>query len=199
MVRPLFIVIVLFAVIAAVPAVRAAAAENDKPAAAAATAPPADKPFVVRALVGGQTEIDAARLAAEKGSAPVKQYAAKLLAGRTRAGEQLQKLADERDIHPPQEPPQTRKALLDKLGHLDGAPFDRAFVVAMVEDQNSTIALFKRQLDYGKDDALKAFARDQLPAMEEQLKTGRELLKTFAASTTQSTRPSRGDGPTMMK
>ena len=191
MFRPLVAVTVFLVAAAA-----ATAGENDKPAPAA---PPPDKPFVVRALVGGQTEIDAARLAADKGSAAVKDYAAKLLADRTRAGEKLQTLADERGIHPPQEAPQARKALLDKLAHLDGKAFDRAFVAAMVEEQNSTIALFKRQLDFGKDNAIKAFARDELPALEEHLKASRELLKTFAASTTQSTRPSRGDGPTMMK
>jgi putative membrane protein len=163
------------------------------------SSPSADKPFVVRALVGGQTQVQAGKLASGRASDSVKAYAKRLIDQRAPADEALQKLADERGIRLPQESPLARKSLLEKLTKLDGKAFDRTFLRAMVDIQESDVALFKRQLDYGADEKIKDFAKENLPAIEAHLKSGRELLKSAADSTTQSTQPARHDEPTMMK
>jgi predicted outer membrane protein len=54
------------------------------------------------------------------------------------------------------------QALLTKLGKLEGAAFDRAYVDDQIRDHEKTIALFEREAKTGKEAELKAFAEKTL-------------------------------------
>lgn len=160
--------------------------------------PSADKPFVVRMLASADTEIAASHLAGGRASKPVADYAAKLIEQRTKDDAQLQKLADQYDMHPPQEPTLIHKSTIQKLRGLDGHEFDRAYLSALADRQLNAIALLKGQIDYGADESLKRFAQQTLPAMQKELKQTSHLLEHMAVSTTQATQPSSGEGSMMM-
>jgi hypothetical protein len=60
----------------------------------------------------------------------------------------------------------------------------------MVEDYRDVLALFKRQVEYGKDADVRTFASDNLPILEANYKSARDLSKQLAAATTTS-RPAK--------
>ena len=152
---------------------------------------PADKPFVVRAIVGGQMVVDASKLATSKGGPKVKPLAEKLVADHEQFNTTLLKLAEERKIHPPQAKTERHRRTLDRLSNLSGGAFDRAFADAIAREHNNAIALFKRQVEYGKDEELKMLALDRLPMLESHLKASRELYKQLAAAATTTSRPAK--------
>ena len=160
-------------------------------ASSSASSPPADKPFVVRAIVGSQSNVEAAKLAADKGGPKVKPAAEKLLGDHEKLAATLLALARQRNIHPPQQKTERHRRLMDRLSGLDGYAFDRAFAAAMVENHYDAVALFKRQVEYGRDDELKKLAADTLPALEEHLTASRALAKQLAAAATTTSRPSK--------
>ena len=61
----------------------------------------------------------------------------------------------------------------------------------MVEDYNDALALFKRQVEYGKDESVRTFASDNLPLLETNHKSARDLSKQLAAAATTTSRPAK--------
>jgi len=156
----------------------------------ASAAPPADKPFVVRAIVAGQTIVEAGKLATAKATDKVKPLATRVVTDHAKVNATLMSLAEQRGIQPPQSRTERHRRTIEKLQNLQGNAFDRAFADVMVEDYRDVLALFKRQVEYGKDADVRTFASDNLPILEANYKSARDLSKQLAAATTTS-RPAK--------
>ncbi len=129
-----------------------------------------DRTFVEKAAIAGMTEVDAGKLAQEKGqSAAVKEYGSRMVADHTKANEQLMKLASSKGVTPPGEPDSSHKKDIDKLSKESGNAFDKAYLKQMVSDHKTVVSLFEKEAKSGKDADLKQFASATLPTLQEHL------------------------------
>lgn len=176
--------LLLFALLAPVPAVLAIGA----PAPALAQAAPAEVPgsaalFVAKAIIGGMSEIDLGQLAQEKAaSAEVKQFAQRMVKDHKAANEKLLAEAKRLKVEPdgsygtpPLKPDAEMQKTKQELSGLSGQAFDQAYMRHMIRDHEKDVALFREQAKEGKDDAVRGLAESALPTLEDHLKQARQV------------------------
>ena len=136
----------------------------------------ADEDFVKKAAMGGIAEVDAGKLAQQKGdSDAVKQFGAQMVADHSRTNDELKQIATSKKMTVPTETDPAHKAAEKKLEAKSGAAFDQAFKAQMVADHKATITLFEREAKNGSDSDLRAFAAKTLPGLQEHLKMAQAL------------------------
>jgi putative membrane protein len=136
-----------------------------------------DAMFVREAATGGMMEVAKGKLAAQHASRDdVKQFAQRMVDDHTKAGDELKSIASGKSLTLPADQPSAQdQAMLDKMGKMDGAAFDRAYIADQVKDHEKTIALFEKEARNGKDAELKAFAEKTLPTLKDHLTAVRGL------------------------
>ncbi len=145
-----------------------------------------DKKFVKDAAIGGMTEVEMGKLAAQKGASDaVKQYGQKLVDDHTKANDQLKELASKENINLPASLDSKQQSRVDKLAKLSGPKFDKAFVKDAVKDHEKDINEFKSEAQYGSDPNIKQFASNTLPTLEQHLAAAKDLNKTEKQSSGQ--------------
>lgn len=147
----------------------------------AATSP--DHRFAKNAAAGGMAEVKLGELAQEKASDPsVKAFGRRMAEDHTKAGEQLRQVAQSQNITLPVELNATDQARYDQLRKLSGPEFDHAYMEMMVEDHEKDVAEFKREASSGKNPAIKDFAVQTLPTLEDHLREARDVAANRKAS-----------------
>jgi putative membrane protein len=94
----------------------------------------------------------------------------------TKANQELAEIAQKKNMPVATDLDPKHRTMADKLAKLQGAAFDREYLLGQVADHEQTVALFKTQIKEGKDADLKTFARETLPTLEDHLKTVRALV-----------------------
>ena len=148
-----------------------------------------DKKFVQDAALGGLTEVELGKLAAEKGSTDtVKQFGQKLVDDHTKANDELKNVAGAQSINIPDALDSKHKARINKLSKLSGPAFDRAFAKDQVKDHEQDIRDFQQEAQNGNNPAVKDFAAKTLPTLKEHLSMAKDLnnAKTAANSADRS-------------
>jgi putative membrane protein len=145
----------------------------------------ADRRFVMEAAMGGMTEVELGRLAAERGSSDaVKQFGQRMVDDHSRANSELMQLVSGKGITLPTALDAKHQAMVAKMSRLSGAAFDSAYAKEMVKDHNKAVALFQREATGGADADLKAFAQKTLPTLQEHLRMARALPNGNSNSST---------------
>jgi putative membrane protein len=117
-----------------------------------------DVMFVKKAASGGMAEVDAGKMAEEKGqSQDVKDFGAMMVKDHSANNEELAALAKSKDIPVPDKTDAMHQKMEDKLSGLSGAEFDKAYIAAMVKGHTKMLALMKSE-ESSSDSDLKAFA-----------------------------------------
>jgi putative membrane protein len=130
-----------------------------------------DASFYKGAAEGGLAEVDAGRLAQDKGnSQQVKEFGAMMVKDHSAANEKLQALASAKSITLPTTPSVGQMAAKAKLDVLSGDTFDKSYVKGQVSAHRQTIALFRKEINSGQDADAKAFASATLPTVRAHLK-----------------------------
>jgi len=166
-------------------------AHQDRPSAAhttttAAKSKPAmgDTHFAKEAAQGGMAEVKLGQLAQDKGSSDsVKSFGKRMVDDHSKAGDKLKEVAARESITLPTDISPKDQATYDRLSKLNGAAFDRAYARDMVKDHETDVAAFQKEANAGKDDALKSFASETLPTLEDHLKQAKEMMKTVGGTT----------------
>ncbi|WP_169307506.1 DUF4142 domain-containing protein [Chitiniphilus eburneus] len=131
----------------------------------------ADASFIEQAGAAGLAEVEAGRLALQKGSSEgVKQLANMLIDDHTKANERLNTVAALKNLSPPSEPGEANRKQLARLNGVSGKDFDEEFLKQQRAAHQEAIALFSKQAKSGKDPDLKKFAADTLPRLQAHLK-----------------------------
>lgn len=147
-----------------------------------------DREFIQKAGVGGMAEVELGQLAQTKASsADVKQFGQRMVEDHGKANQELQTIADSKSAKLPAELDKKHKSTMTKLQKLSGAEFDREYMKTMVSDHKDTVSLFEKQAKSGKDDALKSYAQQTLPALQDHLK--------MAQSTYDAVKGTKGKAP----
>ena len=146
------------------------------PAATSAPRPPVladkDQAFIARAAGDNAFQIAMARLALQKSSSgKVHVLAQRIMDDHTRMNRELAVIANHRgtDHASPPVPVDKARQLQERLAPLQGDAFAHAFAGVMVSDHHTAIALFSSEIEGGHDDAVRDFARKELPTLREHL------------------------------
>ena len=137
-----------------------------------------DRTFVKDAAVGGMTEVELGKLAAEKGSSEgVKQFGQKMVADHSKANDELKQVASAQSITIPDSLDAKHKARVDKMSKLSGEEFDRAYIKDQLKDHQQDVKEFEREANSGSIPAVKDFASKTLPTLKEHLSMVKDLDK----------------------
>jgi putative membrane protein len=130
-----------------------------------------DASFYKNAAEGGIAEVDAGRLAQDKGtSQQVKDFGAMMVKDHSAANEKLQTLAASKNVTLPTSASVGQMAIKAKLDVLSGDTFDKSYVKGQISAHRQTIALFRKEISSGQDADAKAFASATLPTVRAHLK-----------------------------
>jgi putative membrane protein len=145
-------------------------AMNNTPAAGPAVMTPLskeDSAFVMKAAVGGMMEVEAGKLAQQKGSNDrVKNFGAMMERDHSKANSELSSLVSGRGIVLPTALPADVQKHLDAMGKMSGKAFDNHYVNMMVSDHAKDIDEFKKQVAKGADAQLKNWVSNTLPTLQ---------------------------------
>ena len=86
-----------------------------------------------------------------------------------KANEKLKAAAEKQNLTLPTNLTSKQQATYDMLKTKSGADFDKAYVAAMVKDHEEDVKEFKREVNKGKDEHIKAFASETLPVIQGHL------------------------------
>ncbi len=132
--------------------------------------------FVEDASAKGVAEVEAGKLAQEKGtSSDVKAFADMMVKDHRAANEKLQALATSKDIKVSTDADLVDKAKAMILELRGAKSFDQAYANNQVKAHEATIELFQDYAKDGKDAELKAFATQTLPTLQVHLEKARAL------------------------
>jgi putative membrane protein len=143
-----------------------------------------DKKFVRDAAQGGMAEVELGKLATEKASSDdVKKFGQRMVDDHTKAADQLKQVASSEGIQLPRGLSAKDKMTEERLSKLSGEQFDKAYMADMVKDHTQDVTEFQHESHSGKDAAVKNFASQTLPTLEDHLKQAKEIApKTHTAS-----------------
>lgn len=132
---------------------------------------PSDQAFVTQAAQSSMAEVQIGQLAEQKATnEQVKQFAQRMVQDHTKANQELQQLAQTKNLTIPSDIGNKYQAELDQLSGLSGAEFDKAYMARMEDDHQEDIALFERQAQQGQEPNLKNWAANTLSTLQEHEK-----------------------------
>ena len=137
----------------------------------------------MKAAQSDVAEIQGGQTAKEKASSDaVRKFADHMVTDHTRTSGQMKMMAASRSVALPTIPSTKDQQDMKKMSTLSGADFDRAYMASQVRAHRDAVALFQKESKSGKDEELKSFAANTLPALQEHLKMATELAKSTNAS-----------------
>jgi putative membrane protein len=142
-----------------------------------------DKKFLKEAAKGNTAEVELGKLALQNSSNDnVKAFAKRLVDDHTKCAEQLKQVASKENMEVPTEAEAKTQSKLDKLGKLSGQSFDKAFLKDAVKEHKSDIRMFQSEAQGGTNPAIKQFASQTLPTLQQHLELAKNLNKTGTLS-----------------
>jgi putative membrane protein len=152
-------------------------AQTAAPPEAPASLNPVDFNFVGQANLGAPFQVDSGRLAETKAStAAIRSYAQLMVTSHIPVVDALNTILRREQVTPSSTLLHgAYDAMLSTLKADSGVAFDRNYVEGQVEYQKGNAALFRQEIQYGGDPALKQFARETLPKIEDHLQRAEKL------------------------
>ena len=146
------------------------------PLAAWAASSSPDAAFYKQAAEGGMAEVEAGKMAESKASMDsVRKFGAMMVKDHGEANDKLKGIAAGKSVKLPDSPDLKHKAMAKMMEKKAGADFDEAYIDSQVKDHQDTVALLQKEIDSGKDDDAKAFAREVLPKVRQHLKAIQDI------------------------
>jgi len=138
--------------------------------------PLSDSQFAAKVAQGSLAEVELGRLAAQKGqSETVRAFGQRMAADHTKSKAKLEKIAAQQNISLPEDLDKDAQKNYEKLSKLNGPAFDRSYAQDMVKDRKKDVAEFQKEASAGKNEAIRSFAADALPTLQDHLKAAREM------------------------
>src|ERR1700704_2918254 len=146
------------------------AAQPNSGAAASRSSTSSDQDFVTKAAQGNSAEVELGKIVAAKSKNPsVKQFAQMMVKDHTTALNELQELAQSKNLNFNDDLPDDAKALQAKLSSETGKQLDKDYMDSMVEDHQKDVQEFKDQSQNAKDADVKQWASKTLPTLQKHL------------------------------
>ena len=134
-----------------------------------------DKDFATKAAQAGMAEVAEARIALKNSTRPdVKDFARRMIADHTKAGDQLKTIASSEGLALPGEPSAEDQQAMTKLGALSGEDFDRAYIQDQISAHEAAVGLFTKESEQGSG-SFRSFASATLPTLEDHYRMIKSL------------------------
>jgi putative membrane protein len=154
-----------------------------------------DSEFVQRANWANLAEVKLGNLAEQKAtSKTIKDFGKRMVTDHSKAEDNLKSAAAKDNITLPSQLDARDQATFDRLSKLSGTAFDRAYARDMVRDHAADVAEFRHEATDGKDAAIKGFASQTLPTLEDHLKEAHEVLRNVSAKNVSHTKSTSHTG-----
>jgi putative membrane protein len=144
----------------------------------AACGAPSTPDFAQKAAMGGMYEIQAGRIAAEKGqSDAVKQFGQKMVEAHTRVDEELKGIvaAEKINVTLPTALDAQHQKMIDDLNKASPADFDKTYTKQQEDAHEEAEDLFEDYAEDGDNAALKSFAAKVLPMIKQHKEEAEKL------------------------
>ncbi len=132
-------------------------------------------------------EVAAGNIALQKATSPeVKSFAQKMVDDHTKGLQEVQQVAQAKNVTLPTEPDAKHKKMADRLNALSGAEFDKSYVAnAGVNDHKAAHKLVTDAQEKAKDPDIKALAAKLQPTIDQHMKSVPQMAagKSDAAKT----------------
>jgi putative membrane protein len=150
-----------------------------------------DATFAQTLAARGMAEVEASKMALERGTPAVRSIARRLVDDHQTMSSKLQTLSTKKGITAKAEVSPEDRQTLDRLAKLRGAEFDRAYLEAMLDGHKKTIQLFSDEINNGKDSDVMSFAAASFPTIVTHFTIlNAQAPSSQAPSTSPSTTPS---------
>ena len=151
-------------------------ATSNSGASASSPSTNADQDFVTKAAQGNSAEIALGKIVAAKTKDPnVKQFAQMMVKDHTTALNQLQELAQSKNLNFKDDLPDDAKALQTKLSSDTGKQLDKDYMDGMVEDHQKDVKEFTDESQNAKDPDVKQWAGKTLPILQKHLDKAQQI------------------------
>ena len=140
---------------------------------------PVDYAFIAQTNLGNHFQIDTGKLGeTHASSAAVRNYALLMDSSHVQVENNLLALLQKMKVEPPQASllSGAYKGLVEILQGEQGAAFDREYVRSQLDYQHSNDALYRWEIQNGSNRALKAYARETLPKIDDHMHRVEALL-----------------------
>jgi putative membrane protein len=152
------------------------AAQPNSGAAASSPSSSSDQDFVTRAAQGNSAEIELGKIVAAKSKNPsVKQFAQMMVKDHTTALNELQELAQSKNLNFNDDLPDDAKTLQAKLSSDTGKQLDKDYMDSMVEDHQKDVQEFTDKSETAKDPDVKQWAGKTLPTLQKHLEKAQQI------------------------
>jgi putative membrane protein len=135
-----------------------------------------DSSFFKNAAEGGIAEVDAGKLAQEKGGSPaVREFGAMMVKDHSAANAKLQGIAVAQGVKLPTSVNVMQMASQKELQLISGDSFDKSYVKDQIK---APMELFKKEIATGKDHQARDFAASTLPTVQAHLAKIKQIATT---------------------
>ena len=135
-----------------------------------------DQEFVTKAAQGNSAEVELGKIVAAKSKDPnVKQFAQMMVKDHTTALNELQELAQTKNLNFNDDLPDDAKALQQKLSSDTGKQLDKDYMDGMVEDHQKDVQEFTDKSQNAKDPDVKQWASKTLPTLQKHLEKAQQI------------------------
>lgn len=136
--------------------------------------------FMNDAAMGGMAEVQLSKLAQDKATnTRVKNFAEMMVRDHTAANNDLETIAQQKNVMLRKELEGNRKDDYEDLSKKTGADFDRAYMKIMVDDHQDAINDFEKAAENGTDPDVKTFASQKLPTLRKHLDEAKAIQKSL--------------------
>ena len=139
---------------------------------------PTTADFVQKAAMSDMYEVQAGKLAAEKGqSDAVKQFARQMVDAHTKTTEELTGIVKAKSLKAelPTQLDAKHQKLIDDLNGASAQDFDKTYAKQQVDGHQTAVKLFGKYASRGDDAEVKQFAGRTLPTIEHHLAEAKKL------------------------
>lgn len=152
------------------------AAQPNSGAAASSPSTSSDQDFVTKAAQGNSAEVELGKIVVAKSKNPsVKQFAQMMVKDHTAALNELQELAQTKNLNFSDDLPGDAKELQTKLSGDSGKQLDKDYMDNMVEDHQKDVQEFTDQSQNAKDPEVKQWASKTLPTLQKHLEKAQQI------------------------
>jgi putative membrane protein len=135
-----------------------------------------DQDFVTKAAQGNSAEVELGKIVAAKTKDPnVKQFAQMMVKDHATALNELQELAQTKNLNFNDDLPDDAKALQTKFSSDTGKQLDKDYMDNMVEDHQKDVQEFTDQSQKAKDPDVKQWASKTLPTLQKHLEKAQQI------------------------
>ena len=177
------LIVVLAPALLAAPGALAQTIQEKAPSAQATRGAYKADEFIQKAGSGGTFEVQSSELALQKATdAKIKEFAQRMVAEHKASNDKLKSILQSAQMPPPSGLDKKHKEMLDELQAAGpGGEFDRAYVDAQVKAHKEAVELFWTYAREGDNPALREFAQQTEPTLEDHFKHVQNLQSASPA------------------